>query len=54
VLDIDAYAQNAHALSESLQHMDHAHELIQDLFEKSIKDKLRERMNAKSTRTIQR
>jgi len=54
VLDFDAYAQSAHALSESLQHMDQAHELIQDLFEKSINEKLRERMNGKSTRSIQR
>ena len=54
VLDFDAYAQSAHALLESLQHMDRAHELIQDLFEKSIKDKLRERMNGKSRASIQR
>src|SRR5262249_24844352 len=46
VLDLDAYVQTAHDISESLKYMDKAHELIQDFFEKSIKNALRERMNA--------
>jgi uncharacterized protein (TIGR04255 family) len=48
VLDLDAYVQTAHDLGDSLQHMEQAHGLIQDLFERSITDQLRERMNAKS------
>jgi uncharacterized protein (TIGR04255 family) len=45
VLDFDGYVQTAHELAESLQHMEDAHARIQDLFEKSITDRLRERMN---------
>jgi uncharacterized protein (TIGR04255 family) len=47
VLDFDAYIREAHALAISLEHLDRAHSCIQDLFEKSITDDLRERMNAK-------
>lgn len=46
-LDLDAYVNAAHELSESSGYMGHAHQLIQDLFERSIKDKLRVKMNAK-------
>ena len=46
VVDLDAYVDTAHDLSDSLQHMDKAHEHIQALFEKCITAKLRERMNA--------
>jgi uncharacterized protein (TIGR04255 family) len=46
ILDIDSYVQIAHDIYESLQYMDQAHEQIQKLFEASIKDKLREQMNA--------
>jgi uncharacterized protein (TIGR04255 family) len=47
VLDIDAYVQTAHDLGDSLQYMEQAHGLIQNLFERSITDRLRERMNAR-------
>lgn len=47
VLDLDGRVGNAHNLSESLQYMDQAHERIQQLFEESITDQLREHMNAK-------
>jgi uncharacterized protein (TIGR04255 family) len=53
VLDLDAYVQTAHDLRESLQYMDHAHQRIQDLFERSITDKLRERMNARPAAPVQ-
>jgi uncharacterized protein (TIGR04255 family) len=46
VLDIDGYVQTAHELMESLKFMDDAHERIQNLFEQSITQKLRERMYA--------
>jgi uncharacterized protein (TIGR04255 family) len=52
VLDFDAYVQTAHDLKESLQHMEQAHECIQRLFEESITDKLRERMNARSAKSL--
>jgi len=45
VLDFDSYIQTAHELPKSLQYMEQAHECIQGLFERSITDKLRERMN---------
>jgi uncharacterized protein (TIGR04255 family) len=48
VLDLDAYVQTAHDLGDSLQYMEQAHGLIQGLFERSITDQLRERMNARS------
>jgi uncharacterized protein (TIGR04255 family) len=45
ILDMDAYVQTAHDLKESLEYADQAHTYIQDLFERSITSKLRERMN---------
>lgn len=45
ILDMDAYVQIVHDLNESLRYMDGAHEQIQTLFEKSISDVLRSRMN---------
>lgn len=53
VLDLDAYVQTAHDLGESLQYMDQAHERIQELFEKSITNQLRERMNARPPVAVQ-
>ena len=53
VLDFDAYTQTAHELPTSLQHMNQAHQCIQQLFEQSITDKLRERMRAKPIPAIQ-
>lgn len=47
VLDLDAYIQTAHILSDSLNYVENAHSVIQDLFERSITEKLRMRMNAK-------
>jgi uncharacterized protein (TIGR04255 family) len=47
VLDLDAYVQTAHELSSSPQYVEQAHNLIQGLFERSITEKLRKRMNAK-------
>jgi uncharacterized protein (TIGR04255 family) len=46
IMDFDAYVNSAHEMAESLKYMDKGHELIQDVFEKSIKNQLRERMNA--------
>jgi uncharacterized protein (TIGR04255 family) len=54
VLDLDAYVQTAHDLKESLQYIDEAHDCIQDLFEKSITDKLRKRMHGRSPTSIRR
>jgi len=48
VLDLDAYVEAAHPLAISLQYMEQAHECIQHVFEQSITDKLRERMNVKT------
>lgn len=48
VLDLDGSVRTAHSLSESLDNMVRAHEIIQDRFERSITGKLRERMNAKA------
>lgn len=47
VLDLDAYVRTAHDMRESLQYMEQAHERIQELFEGSITNKLRERMYGK-------
>lgn len=47
VLDLDGYAQVVHDLKESAGYMARAHELIQDLFESSITDKLRELMHVR-------
>jgi uncharacterized protein (TIGR04255 family) len=46
VLDLDGYVQAAHEFAQSLQHMDKAHECIQDQFERSITEGLREHMDA--------
>lgn len=53
ILDLDAYIQAAHDLGESLQYMEKAHGCIRDLFEKSITDKLRERMHAQAAPSVQ-
>lgn len=53
VLDLDGYVQMSHDLDESLQYMVQAHKKIQELFEKSITSKLRERMNVRPTEPIQ-
>jgi uncharacterized protein (TIGR04255 family) len=53
VLDLDAYVQMAHDLAESLQYMEEAHTRIQDLFERSITQQLRERMNVRPPVPIQ-
>lgn len=53
VLDYDGYVRTAHDLGESLQNMEKAHERIKELFEKSITPKLRERMNAVPTLSVQ-
>jgi uncharacterized protein (TIGR04255 family) len=52
VLDFDAYVQTAHELNESIQHMEKAHTAIQSLFEDSITDKLRSKMNVKPTTSV--
>lgn len=46
ILDIDAYMQIAHQLTESATHMETAHVKIQHLFERSITNELRSKMNA--------
>lgn len=46
VLDLDSYVQAAHEFAQSLQYMDKAHQCIQEQFERSITEGLRERMNA--------
>ncbi|MBB4199929.1 hypothetical protein CCR94_10750 [Rhodoblastus sphagnicola] len=47
VIDIDAYAQIIHPISESIQYIESAHERIQELFEKSITESLRSKMNGR-------
>jgi uncharacterized protein (TIGR04255 family) len=47
VLDIDAYVQIAHELDTTLSYLDRAHDYVQDLFERSITDRLREQMHAR-------
>ena len=49
ILDLDAYIQTAHEIPVALQHMEKAHGCIQNLFEQSITNKLRERMGVKAT-----
>jgi uncharacterized protein (TIGR04255 family) len=53
VLDIDAFVQTVHELPTSLQYLEQSHEHIQHLFENSITDKLRERMNAGARARVQ-
>ena len=45
VIDIDATVSEAHDLNQSKAYIDEAHTRIQDLFERSITQALRERMN---------
>jgi len=47
VLDFDASVTQAHSLSETLGHMDAGHTRIQDLFERSITNALREKMDVR-------
>jgi uncharacterized protein (TIGR04255 family) len=47
ILDLDAYVSTAHDLKESPRYIEQAHKLIQNLFERSITEKLRARMDAK-------
>jgi len=47
VLDIDAYFQGLQELDQFSKNIDCAHKKIQALFEESITDRLRERMNVK-------
>jgi len=53
VLDLDGYVQSAHDFKQSIQYIDEAHKHIQDLFETSITDRLRERMRARPKVAIQ-
>jgi len=48
VLDIDASVTQAYELAEVATHMDRAHQRIQALYERSITNALREKMNARS------
>jgi uncharacterized protein (TIGR04255 family) len=45
VIDIDAYSSMIHSLGESLDYIESAHGHIQNLFEGSITNELREKMN---------
>lgn len=47
ILDIDASVTQAHDLTEVMDYMDGAHKRIQGIFERSITDELREKMNAR-------
>lgn len=47
VLDFDASVAQAHSLHETLAHMDAGHTIIQDLFERSITNTLREKMDVR-------
>lgn len=44
VIDIDASVGEAHELNQTMTHMDEAHARLQSLFERSIKNTLREKM----------
>jgi uncharacterized protein (TIGR04255 family) len=46
ILDLDAYAQNAHKPEDSIRYMEKAHQIIQEIFEDSITDKLKGWLNA--------
>ncbi len=46
VLDLDASISQAHNLSETVHYMDEAHQRIQEIFERSITQALREKMDA--------
>jgi len=45
VIDIDSYVQIAHELNESSKYLNLAHESVKSLFEQSIQEGLREKMN---------
>ena len=47
VLDFDASVAQAHSLGETLGHMDAGHSRIQELFERSITNALREKMDVR-------
>lgn len=47
VLDLDASISQAHVLTEVMTYMDEAHRRIQTIFERSITQALREKMDAK-------
>jgi uncharacterized protein (TIGR04255 family) len=47
ILDLDASVAQAHELAETLVYMDAGHSRIQAIFERSITDALREKMDAK-------
>ncbi len=47
VLDLDASISEAHPLAETMGYMDKAHDQIQAIFERSITQALREKMDAK-------
>lgn len=47
IIDIDASVAEAHELGHSLAYMDEAHVRVQSIFERSIKQTLREKMNGK-------
>lgn len=47
VLDLDASILQAHDLTEAIGYMDEGHSKIQEVFERSITEKLREKMNVK-------
>ena len=46
MLDLDGYSQGLQDFNDVVANIDRAHEEIQDLFEKSITEKLRGVMNA--------
>lgn len=46
VIDIDANVSEAHDLGQTMGYMDEAHGRVQSLFERGIKDTLREKMDA--------
>ena len=46
VIDIDASVMEAHELGQTMAYMDEAHAHVQTLFERSVKDALREKMDA--------
>lgn len=45
VIDIDASVAEAHELNQTIAFMDQAHARVQSIFERSIKETLREKMN---------
>jgi uncharacterized protein (TIGR04255 family) len=47
ILDLDASVSQAHDLTEVMQYMDETHSRIQSVYERSITNTLREKMNAR-------